>query len=315
MWLGYYENAFRLLRECYAELDRPRTDPDCADRTWHDAFRPASTSGSARSATASGGTGWHTSRERRAARRARAGGRALTRGELLRALRFLGDFCASLFAGLRVRFRAREAEDPPLVLSMNPTPPRRSAEQERSARPGVAAHPDAVLAAVLEAVGTLSAVLAGGPRRRGVARSAELGRRVGRRACAPTLADCVRRDDPTRRSWHFVALVRATVRGMLVDGSSTRPRAPRRSTTRTSATGSTPRARAGTSTSPLVRGLYDLVFAYETATPTGRGSPRAGLLLSAKMFFDYRGAIFWKMTAGMGDVVFAPLYQALRRAA
>ena len=36
-----------------------------------------------------------------------------------------------------------------------------------------------------------------------------------------------------------------------------------------------------------------------------------GLLLSAKLFFDYRGAIFWKMTAGMGEVVFAPLYEAL----
>jgi uncharacterized protein with NAD-binding domain and iron-sulfur cluster len=32
-----------------------------------------------------------------------------------------------------------------------------------------------------------------------------------------------------------------------------------------------------------------------------------------RMFLDYKGALFWKMTAGMGDVVFAPLYQALRR--
>ena len=37
LWLGYYENAFRLLRECYAELDRPRdrsggADPDLARR-------------------------------------------------------------------------------------------------------------------------------------------------------------------------------------------------------------------------------------------------------------------------------------------
>jgi hypothetical protein len=29
------------------------------------------------------------------------------------------------------------------------------------------------------------------------------------------------------------------------------------------------------------------------------------------MFLTYRGAIFWKMRAGMGDVVFAPLYEAL----
>ena len=37
------------------------------------------------------------------------------------------------------------------------------------------------------------------------------------------------------------------------------------------------------------------------------------MFLTTKMFFEYRGAIFWKMAAGMGDVVFAPLYQALRR--
>src|SRR4029079_14758268 len=31
------------------------------------------------------------------------------------------------------------------------------------------------------------------------------------------------------------------------------------------------------------------------------------------MFGEYRGSIFWKMAAGMGDVVFTPLYQVLRR--
>jgi uncharacterized protein with NAD-binding domain and iron-sulfur cluster len=31
------------------------------------------------------------------------------------------------------------------------------------------------------------------------------------------------------------------------------------------------------------------------------------------MFLDYKGSLFWKMTAGMGDVVFAPLHQVLVR--
>ena len=31
------------------------------------------------------------------------------------------------------------------------------------------------------------------------------------------------------------------------------------------------------------------------------------------MFFGYRGSLFWRMRAGMGDVVFAPLYELLRR--
>ncbi len=32
-----------------------------------------------------------------------------------------------------------------------------------------------------------------------------------------------------------------------------------------------------------------------------------------RMFFTYRGALFWRMTAGMGDIVFAPLYEVLKR--
>jgi uncharacterized protein with NAD-binding domain and iron-sulfur cluster len=77
-------------------------------------------------------------------------------------------------------------------------------------------------------------------------------------------------------------------------------------------------ARHGPSTAaldgPLVGGMYDLVFGYERGD---HGRPRfaagLGLHLAARLFFTYRGAIFWKMRAGMGDVVFAPLYQALVR--
>jgi uncharacterized protein with NAD-binding domain and iron-sulfur cluster len=32
-----------------------------------------------------------------------------------------------------------------------------------------------------------------------------------------------------------------------------------------------------------------------------------------RMFFTYRGSLFWRMNAGMGDVVFAPLYQVLKQ--
>src|SRR5499427_7499892 len=38
LWMGFYENAFRLLRECYGELDRAPTAPIGA---WTDAFVPA----------------------------------------------------------------------------------------------------------------------------------------------------------------------------------------------------------------------------------------------------------------------------------
>ena len=41
VWLGYYDNAFRLMRQVYEHLDRPRTDPECSVRTWRDAFIPS----------------------------------------------------------------------------------------------------------------------------------------------------------------------------------------------------------------------------------------------------------------------------------
>jgi uncharacterized protein with NAD-binding domain and iron-sulfur cluster len=39
LWLGYYENSFRLLRECYAELDRPATVPMGGITGWESSRR------------------------------------------------------------------------------------------------------------------------------------------------------------------------------------------------------------------------------------------------------------------------------------
>src|SRR5579884_2188169 len=39
LWMGFYENAFRLMRDCYAELGRDRAR--CRIAGWRDAFVPA----------------------------------------------------------------------------------------------------------------------------------------------------------------------------------------------------------------------------------------------------------------------------------
>ncbi len=66
--------------------------------------------------------------------------------------------------------------------------------------------------------------------------------------------------------------------------------------------------------SPPVRMIYDLVYGYENGDIK---KPRlaAGVALRAisKMLFEYEGAIMWKMQAGMGDVVLTPLYEVLKR--
>ncbi len=65
--------------------------------------------------------------------------------------------------------------------------------------------------------------------------------------------------------------------------------------------------------SPILRGMYDLVFGYEGGDPARpRFSAGLGLELATKMLLEYSGALFWKMQAGMGEVMFAPLYEVLR---
>lgn len=62
-----------------------------------------------------------------------------------------------------------------------------------------------------------------------------------------------------------------------------------------------------------VRALYDLVFAYEDGD-INRPNIEAGTCLSGalRILFCYKGGIMWKMQAGMGDVVFTPLYEVLK---
>ena len=64
--------------------------------------------------------------------------------------------------------------------------------------------------------------------------------------------------------------------------------------------------------SAFVTGIYDLVFAYRDGD-RHRPALAAGQALrgALRMFFTYRGAMFWRLGSGMGDAVFAPLYRVL----
>lgn len=66
--------------------------------------------------------------------------------------------------------------------------------------------------------------------------------------------------------------------------------------------------------SPLLRVMYDVLFARLDGDPN-RESLAAGTALrfGLRMLLDYDGGFFWLMQAGMGEVVFAPLYEVLLR--
>ena len=64
--------------------------------------------------------------------------------------------------------------------------------------------------------------------------------------------------------------------------------------------------------SRFLAGIYEFAFAFEGGDPK-KPSLAAGVALRSalRMFFTYRGAMFWRLRSGMGDTIFAPLYRAL----
>jgi uncharacterized protein with NAD-binding domain and iron-sulfur cluster len=314
VWLGYYDNAFALVREVYAELDRPATDPRCPVATWRDAFVPSDRVGVAEQ----GPHGWgawvatfaRDGREPGTVGPEGAGAPVLTAARFAeRAIGLLGDLWTSL-APAGAAGGAAPRTGGRVVLSASPHPPAPTRPGPADAfagtgdllrRAGTAALVAALRAAdELERSGLVPAPL----------RDLVLDRVGGLREA---LRGRVLDDEAGRRLWALADLLLACVRGMVVDGLTTVDRLPAIDDEDFRAWLARHGAEPATLSSPLVNGLYDLVFAYEDGDPERPAfAAGLGLFLAWKLFLEYKGALFWKMTAGMGDVVIAPLYEALR---
>lgn len=279
VWLGCYDNAFALLRECYAELDRATTDPQAPIHDWQQALIPADSLGIADRT----GEDWLLWPGRLARNDELPGepggtGREFTAVDFLRrALRLVLDFADSLAA----------ADD-------GDRPDDSTTEWLEVVRWGVVA---------------MLATLA-----KPLAPEAITADALGRPLDAIREAlDYEHRPDH-RRFWLLLSLETATVRGMISDDLVTDPRGFRAINDEDFCAWILRHgAHPDVLHFPLVRGLYDLVFGYEDGD-VERPALAAGVavLLTGIALFQYKGSFFWKMTAGMGDVVIAPLYQALR---
>lgn len=289
VWLGYYDNAFRLMRECYDELDRPTTSPDCPILTWTDAFERASEVG----VTDRLGGEWATWVAQFAENDSLPGDPSIAPLDpaalMQRALQLLSDFSTSA-----------SPPQPSLYFSASPDP-----SPERQAAPALQqmlhAAQLAMTAIASKGLATLSDRLPAS-----FADNLTHVRTMIERRTSNDLAG--------QRTLLLVDLVTTCLLGMYSDqvGSDVH-----RLTALDAEDFRDWLRRHGASQATLdsgiVRGLYDLVFAFEDGDVERPAFPAGlGLFLAGKIFFDYRGAIFWKMTAGMGDVVFAPMYQALR---
>jgi uncharacterized protein with NAD-binding domain and iron-sulfur cluster len=292
VWLGYYDNAFRLIREVYDQLDRPTTDPACPIRTWDEAFLPSELVGVAED----GPQGW-------VPWLARFGRNDLVPGDAgpgeRQSVVRLAEQAMSLLTDLWTSLEPARPEPRGVFLTASPKPP--GAGSGRS----VDALRQAEVAGLLAALRAIELGQAAGPLLTPVVE--------GLSALTADLRARLRQDDTSRRQWQLTDLLTTCLRGIVADGLWSPDRYPTIDDLDFRAWLARHGAAPETLTSPLVNALYDFTFAYERGDADRPAfAAGLGLFLATKMFFDYKGSIFWKMRAGMGDVVFAPLYQALR---
>jgi uncharacterized protein with NAD-binding domain and iron-sulfur cluster len=295
--LGYYDATFRVLREVYDAVDRPRTDPSCPIRTWQDALVPAGDVGLADW----DGQSWSSFVTRFATTGTLPGepgaeDRPLQPVDIAaRSVRLLRDFHASM------------APPPPssgVTLSASATPPEPAADMAALVRGAGLTGLAALLAAMDRGAGLL-ADAALPPATTEALRTVLVAWRDG-------LRRSVDADPAARRTWQLVDLVVTNLQGMLADGLLSGSGYYRIDHLDYREWLARHGADAATLDSAIIRGMYDLTFAYvDGDKERPRFAAGLGLQLAARMLFDFKGSIFWRMQAGMGEIVFAPLYQAL----
>ena len=318
VWMGFYENAFRLLRECYAELNRDPHQSRMAD--WRDAFTPAPLIGVMDRSPRGEWIPWLA---------LFPPAEGLPGDPLTSHNPFsVNAYLARLATILRITIASAQT-----IQHAPAAGPIADACIDQSSTTGTgqsssSAPADEIAAAIArlirygliatiaglgEAVALLEVVLRALPRYPSeivinllTAVSAEARRQIG---------PLIEADDELRRLWEVIDLTLAVITGIVRFGLTTDPRGfdaiddyELREWLRLN--GASDRSLD----SAILRGIYDLAFAYQDGDPQ-RPNQAAGLALrgTLRMFLTYRGAFFWRMQAAMGDVVFAPFYEVLKR--
>ena len=301
VWFGYYENAFQLLRECYRELGRDARTCRFAD--WSDAFLPDSHLGIAHQSE-NGWLSWTA---------------YFPPGDGLP-----GDPLAAHNPFSLTQYLAKAAGlVRTLLLGVEtwPAQAESGADQRQASLDGIVGGMTALLrygiltttSALVEALALLEAAMGS------VADVPEIVILPFVEMLAASIRGGLQavfgRDERSRYKWEVIDLVLAFVVGTIRFRLLTDPRGLEaideyecRDWLRMNG------AAEHSVNSAFVRGLYDLALAYEGGDPSRpRLAAGQGLRGSLRMFFSYRGALAWKMRAGMGDVVFAPFYEVLKR--
>jgi uncharacterized protein with NAD-binding domain and iron-sulfur cluster len=307
--MGFYENAFRLIRECYAELNRNPARVRIAN--WRDAFSPAPFIGMSDRSHVSFITYFPPAEG------------------------LPGDSLSEHdpFAAASYMARAANALRAMMVAASEQSGERPIRPEDRLHSSNFGMSSDADQAASLESTVTRLLKLGGLATLAGLIEGAELLQLIFARR-VPYVGNFIERlletmaitarhqiglivaNDPILRSmWLGIDLSLTSMLGIVRFGLMSDPRGfdaindyDFREWLRMNG------AASETLDSPLLRAFYDLAFAYENGDYNlPRQGAGVGLRAGMRMLFSYRGAMVWKMNAGMGDIVFAPLYEVLKR--
>ena len=312
MWLGFYENAFRLMRECYAELDR---DPEtCPIADWRDAFYPDPFVGMADLGHEGKWLSWTTFFPSAPGQP----GDPLSDNNPFTVSAYLARMLGMLRTLLLDVQTRRVAEREPEHFDGEPRVPP-GADSNWS--DGIGATLNRFLkvgyvtsiTGLIEAITLLELMLKALPNypENIVLEFVEKVTSSARKM----FEDLAEKDDDIRYQWEIMDIVLATMTGIFRFGLISDPRgfdaideydcrewlrlngASRRSLD-----------------SAYLRGLYDFALAYENGDKDRPRSAAGQAVRGAvRMLFTYRGQVFWKMRAGMGDVVFTPFYEVLKK--
>ncbi len=310
VWLGFYENAFRLMRECYAELGR---DPSvCPIADWRDAFFPDPCVGMADVGRDGRWLQWTAMFPS-----ARGlPGDSLSEHNPFTIMGYVSRTIAllkTLLTGVTTH-RDADTASPDVAVEVPSGGARLSAREVSSiVNRLLKIVALGATAGIIEALAVAEVLIRTGSKDSSntvVKLLQEIARSV--RDSLERLFD---ENDEVRYKWEIIDLVIAILVGIIREGLIADPRGfdaidDQECRQWLLDNGASPKS----VDSAFVRGLFDLAMAY----PGGdfeRPALAAGQAIrgSLRMFFTYRGAMFWKMRAGMGDVVFAPFYEVLKK--
>jgi uncharacterized protein with NAD-binding domain and iron-sulfur cluster len=311
LWMGFYENAFGLMRECYAE--RHAAFPNCRFTDWRDAFKPAPDVGVAER-TSEGWDFWvaHFPPGQGQPGDPATSGPFTVLAYLRQSAMLIGELLRSAATMESATEREHSAGSGAQSGWADRGPEALASALSALLRYGQLA----TTAALIEASEILRQTIDGafGEMFRAGASGLAQFLEVLSGAARRRLESLVAADNELRRVWQVIDLILAILRGSVKTGLAFDPRGfdaindyDWREWLRLNG------ASEQSLDSGFMRGIYDLAFAFEDGDAS-RPRLAAGVALrgAMRMFFTYRGALFWRMSAGMGDVVFAPLYQVLK---